>query len=94
MLSSGMPKDDTKGFSPDEVDYLTHHAREIYGPDDFDEEVQRHIDKWSTPQDTFGQKEISQDESISNVASGNPAVIPSQKTGLPAKTPPWDDLGN
>jgi hypothetical protein len=78
-------KKNLQGFSPQEAEFLTHQAQEHFGPDDFDQEVQRHIDQWATPDVGYGLRQESQKEAISALSQGEPPIEPATPPEPPKK---------
>jgi hypothetical protein len=84
---------DTRGFDDAHIAYLTHHAQEMHGPDDFINEVQQHLDRLGavepTGEDQQGAEQMQSKEAIQNVAEGgNPPVIPAEGSRTISKNPP------
>lgn len=90
------------GLYDDHMEFLTHMAHQFHGPTDFDDEVQKHLDRLYTPptkgveslespEDKANAISTHQDQAISNLSQGESSNIlstPKHVKLIPSTTPP------
>ena len=75
-------KPDFKGLDPSHVEYLTSHAQEMHGPDDFDEEVQKHLDAMASEPNEAENEVQENKQAIRNLSfSPKPPQPPMAPSG-------------
>jgi hypothetical protein len=73
---------DTKGFDPSHIEFLTHHAQQMHGPDSFDDEVQSHLDAMESEPNEAQAEEQENKQAIRNLSfSPKPPQPPMAPSG-------------